>query len=638
MTTDTVSEKTQNPAGIVRVLSDEVIGRIAAGEVVERPASVVKELIENSIDSHARRIEIEIKEGGQKLIEITDDGVGMCRQDAVLAFTPHATSKIRTETDLDSLESLGFRGEALATISAVSRVSLVTRLAGSDAGTRLQVDGGKLGSVEPDHFPRGTRIQVRNLFFNVPARRKFLKSVQSEMAQISDIVCHYMLGYPEIAFRFTRNNTPLADSPGTGTLIDAVLAVYGPEVTSSLVPLKEPLSLAGTGCSLRGFISRPTDARPSNRYMTLLVNRRYVRSKLLSQAIAKALSAFFPKGRWPVLIFDLRMPPEMVDANVHPQKIEVRFRDERWVFGLVWEALQTSLSGLSMVAPDSSSPPEYDASGESRTDGQLSPADIDREEATPSFSPSGATHPSLFGDSDRLEPDSPRPADQQAQPAAGRVYELKEAVERLGPNSVFTSALEPVRQLQDPRILAQLLQSYLLGEDRDGLFIIDQHAAHERILFDTYVQAYRDQKIAAQPLLFPIPLKLLPSERMIMRERGEQLRELGFSIQPEDDGQFYAIAVPILGGKSADNEVIQDLLSQVLGGWETRSLDEVKLDLLKMMACKAAVKAGDPLKEPEMRSLLEQLLKTPNPFTCPHGRPIVVRLATRQIEHGFLRV
>ncbi len=637
MTSDTAAEKNPNASGVIRVLPEEVVGRIAAGEVVERPASVVKELIENAIDAQARRIEIEIKEGGQKLIEITDDGNGMCRQDAVLAFTPHATSKIRSETDLDHLESLGFRGEALATIAAVSRVALVTRLAGSEAGTRLQVDGGRLGSVEPDHFPRGTRIQVRNLFFNVPARRKFLKSVQSEMAQISDVVCHYMLGYPEVAFRFTRNNAPLASSPGSGSLIDAVLAVYGPEVTGSLIPIKEPLSLAGTGCSLRGFISRPTDARPSNRYMTLLVNRRYVRSKLLSQAVAKALSAFFPRGRWPVLVFDLRLPPEVVDVNVHPQKIEVRFRDERWIFGLVWEALQTTLSGLSMVAPDGTASAEFDRSAEPRTDDQPATSESDRDEATPSFSASGPAHPSLFGEPTASTGD----ADASAipQPAiAGRVYELKEAVERLGPSSAAMTALEPVKQLQEPRILAQLLQSYLLGEDRDGLFIVDQHAAHERILFDTYVQAYRDQKIAAQPLLFPIPLKLLPSERMIMKERGEQLRELGFSIQQEDDGQFYAISVPILGGKSADNEVIQDLLSQVLGGWETRSLDEVKLDLLKMMACKAAVKAGDPLKEPEMRSLLEQLLKTPNPFTCPHGRPIVVRLATRQIEHGFLRV
>ncbi|HOY66760.1 MAG TPA: DNA mismatch repair endonuclease MutL [Candidatus Ozemobacteraceae bacterium] len=631
-----MSTETANaPAGVIRVLSEEVVGRIAAGEVVERPASVVKELVENAVDARGRRIEIEIKEGGQKLIEITDDGIGMCRQDAVLAFTPHATSKISSETDLDHLESLGFRGEALATIAAVSRVTLVTRLAGSEAGTRLQVDGGRLGSVELDHFPRGTRIQVRNLFFNVPARRKFLKSVQSEMAQISDIVCHYMLGYPEIAFRFTRNNAPLADSPGTGSLVDAVLAVYGPEVTRSLLPLKEPLTLAGTGASIRGFISRPTDARPSNRYMTLLVNRRYVRSKLLSQAVAKALSAFFPKGRWPVLVFDLRLPPEMVDANVHPQKTEVRFRDERWVFGMVWETLQTTLSGLSMVAPASALTPRTTPDpGAAEAD---SASEQDAEDDAPAHTAAPVAHPSLFG-SLSPAPANSIPIHTQNLPAGrGRIYELKDGNERLAPGSSPVQPLEPVITLNEPRILAQLLQSYLLGEDRDGMFIIDQHAAHERILFDTYVQAYRDQKIAAQPLLFPIPVKLLPSERMIMKERGEQLKELGFGIQQEEDGQFYATAVPMLGGKSADGETIQDLLAQVLGGWESRSLDEIKIDLLKMMACKAAVKAGDPLKEPEMRSLLEQLLKTPNPFTCPHGRPIVVRLTTRQIEHGFLR-
>ncbi|NLI76193.1 MAG: DNA mismatch repair endonuclease MutL [Candidatus Riflebacteria bacterium] len=626
-------------SGIIRVLPPEVVNKIAAGEVVERPASVVKELLENAVDAQSRSIEIEIKEGGQKLIEITDDGVGMTQADAVMAFTPHATSKIGHEEDLDRLSTLGFRGEALATIAAVSRVSLVTRHDTAAAGTRVQVDGGRILQVEPTSFPRGTRLQVKNLFFNVPARRKFLKSVQTEMAQISDIVCHYMMAYPEIAFRFTKGNIPLAHTTGSGQLLDAILAVYGPEVARGLIPLVEPKMLAGSGGSIRGFISKPNDARPSPRYLTTLINRRFVRSKLLSQAISKALSAFFPRGRYPVLVLDLRLPPDAVDVNVHPQKTEVRFRDERWIFGLVWETIQASLSGLRMVGATEGAP----GPGFTPTPGP----------GTPGLADDGTGTDELAGDAADGDAPAPAAAGMAASPpgrtlfpefgtptplpAGGKLYELKDS-EHHGPASVPTgSPFERVLTLREPRILAQMMNAYLLGEDQEGMFVVDQHAAHERILFDTYVRAYGDARVASQPLLFPIPLKLLPSERMLLKDRAGELEDLGFAIQQEEDGQFYATAVPILGDRAAQNEVIQELLGQVLGGMENRTLAEIKTDLLKMMACKAAVKAGDPLKEPEMRSLLDQLLKTDNPFTCPHGRPVVLRLSRRQIEHGFLR-
>lgn len=613
--------------GKIKVLSDDIICRIAAGEVVERPASVVKELVENSIDARADRIEIEIKEGGQKLIEITDNGEGMCRQDAVLAFTPHATSKITDDAELEHVVSLGFRGEALPTIASVARVTMVTRHNSEETASRVTIDGGRIAGVESDSFPGGTRIQVKNLFYNVPARRKFLKSVQAEMAQISDVVCHYMMGYPEIAFKFTKSNIQIAATNGSGNLIDAILAVYGPEVTRNLIQLKEPSSIAGTGMSLRGYISPPNQARPAARYMTTLVNRRVVKTKLLTQAINKACSAFFPKGRYPVLILDLRVPPEMIDVNVHPQKTEIRFKDERWVFSTIWETIQTSLSGLRMVStpvrqldqpasePETADLPDFDDSIERQNHEQGNQTTI--------FTP-----PPTFS----------MPARHSGAPDT-KIYELRD-VERLGPHSQPANpvaAFAPVVTLNRPRILAQLKNSYLLGEDDDGLFIIDQHAAHERILFDQYTSTYKDMPVTAQPLLFPVPLKLLPSERLVIKEQLPELKTLGFSIQQEDDNQFYVTAVPVSEKQTSDNESIQNVLSQVLNGWESRSLAEIKTDLLKMMACKAAVKAGDPLTDSEWHSLLEQLLKTENPFTCPHGRPIVIRLTTRQIETGFLR-
>ena len=615
-------------SGKIKILSDDTICRIAAGEVVERPASVVKELIENAIDAKASRIEIEIKEGGQKLIEITDNGEGMTSQDAVLAFTPHATSKLVDDAELENIASLGFRGEALPTIASVARVSLITRHESESTATRVTLDGGRVASVDSDSFPRGTRIQIKNLFYNVPARRKFLKSVAAEMAQISDIVCHYMMGYPEIAFKFTNSNVLVAATNGSGNLSDAILAVYGPEVTRDLIALKEPTSVAQGGMSLRGFISPPNQPRNAARYMTTLVNRRVVKTKLLTQAINKAISAFFPKGRYPVLILDLRVPSAMIDVNVHPQKTEIRFKDERWVFSTIWETVQASLSGLRMASAPASSATQSDYVTpdlpEYKTEATLS--------ATASAAPAMTT-PSIFTPPPEMQPIRAPSGNEE------RLYEIRDiSSERLGPHSTTpTSAFEPVSILEHPRILAQLKNSYLLGEDDKGLFIIDQHAAHERILFDQYTATYRDMPIAAQPLLFPVPLKLLPSERMVIKDHLVELKELGFTIQQEEDGQYYATAFPVSEKQNNDGESLQDVLGQVLNGWESRSIREIKTDLLKMMACKAAVKAGNKLDESEWNSLLEQLLKTENPFTCPHGRPIVIRLTTRQIETGFLR-
>lgn len=609
----------------IRILSENVVGRIAAGEVVERPASVVKELLENAIDAHARNIEIEVKDGGQKLIEVTDDGIGMTRTDAVLAFTPHATSKIETDADLEKLTTLGFRGEALATIAAVSRVTMVTVHETSKTAVKIQIEGGRIVGVENEHFPRGTRIQVKNLFYNVPARRKFLKSPQSELTQISDIVCHYMMAYPELAFRFTKSNVLVAASTGSGNLIDAILAVYGPETAESMIPLEVPPALAAHGVKIRGFISPPNEPRRAARYMTTLINRRYVRSKLYSQAIFKALSAFFPKGSYPVLVFDMQLDPEMLDVNVHPQKTEVRFKDERLVFAAICETIQTGLSGLKMVAP---SFPQ--TTGDNRSfiqqnfdEGRRNPGEF--PESSSEFK--STMFPQMQQTPGNLKNTAPEP----------RIYDLKDDTERLGPLSLPGEVLQPVKMLESPKILAQLMNSYLLGEDKTGLFILDQHAAHERILFDTYQDAYRDTKITAQPLLFPIPLKLLPSEKAVVEEHFDQIAALGFTVLKEEDGLLYVSAVPILGAKGEEGE-ISNMLTQILGDWGSRTSEDIKTDLLKMMACKAAVKAGDPLEPSEMKSLLDQLLKTANPFTCPHGRPIVIRLTRRTIDKGFLRI
>lgn len=637
--------------GKIKVLSEDVICRIAAGEVVERPASVVKELIENAIDAHATRIEVEIKEGGQKLIEVTDNGEGMTRADAMLAFTPHATSKLQTDEQLDSIATLGFRGEALPTIAAVSRVTLVTHNVSEETGTRINIDGGVMGNPEPDAFPAGTRIQVRNIFYNTPARRKFLKSVQSEMSQISDIVCHYMMGYPEIAFKFTKADVQIASTTGSGKLLDAIVSIYDVDVAKGLIALKVPDFAEEAGIFLQGYISPPNQARPAQRYMTTLVNRRVVKCKLLTQAINKACSAFFPRGKYPVLILDLRLPPEMIDVNVHPQKTEIRFKDEHIIFKLIWETIKSSLTGLKMISDVNDFSGNMAGTSENEVVTESFPefsvaAKSDPLPTTNSIpiSRSGifTAPPSLdgvpninFGSTPAI-PSLSRAAD------GSKIYSVRSEdfitdFSDIKPKTTASaSALSPVATLSNPKILAQLKNTYLLGEDDEGLFIVDQHVAHERVLFDQLVETYKDAPVSAQPLLFPVPLKLLPSERLTIKEHLEEMKGLGFSVYQEDDGQFYVTAVPV-SDKQTEQNVIQEILTQVLEGWESRSVDDIKTDLLKTMACKAAVKAGDPLTPAEWNSLIAQLLKTKNPFTCPHGRPIVVRLTTRQIEVGFLR-
>lgn len=638
----------------IKILDGEVINRIKAGEVVERPASVVKELIENAIDAGATKIEVEIKEGGQKSIEITDNGEGMTPRDALLAFMPHATSKISSDADLENIETLGFRGEALPSIASVSHIVLSTHHISETSGCRLTIDGGKIRGPEPDAFPQGTRIIVKNLFYNTPARKKFLKQPGTEMAQISDIVCHYIMGYPEIAFKFTKSNVKITSSKGSGNLQEAILAVYDTEVTKNLIPLKEPATLANSGMSLKGFISPPNQAKPSPRYTTTLVNRRVVKTKLLNQAISRACASFFPKGKYPVLILDLRVPPEMIDVNVHPQKTEIRFKDERWVFAVIWECIQSSLSGLKMVGapaistnlqPESNNLPDSDTSIETRT------IDLSDDSSNPSiFSPSPdfklpdsyrSLASNIYPQQSQIDFSStPAP---QSTGYENKFFNLNESdletfnTVRSMPQRGTGTAFTPVVKLFNPKLLAQLKNTYLLGEDDDGLFIMDQHVAHERVLFDQLVKTYKDKPVTAQPLLFPVPLKLLPSERLIISEQLDKIKALGFSVQQEEDGLYYVTTIPVSDKKTNDNQSIQNLLSEVLNDWEGRSLSEIKTDLLKTMACKSAIKAGEPLTPPEWNALLEQLLKTDNPFTCPHGRPIVLRLTTKQIEVGFLR-
>lgn len=642
--------------GKIKVLDEEVINRIAAGEVVERPASVVKELIENAIDAGATKIEVEIKEGGQKSIEITDNGEGMTPNDALLAFMPHATSKIRTDDDIGNIATLGFRGEALPSISAVSHITLTTHHEGEPTGCRINIDGGKIVGPEPDAFPKGTRIMVKNLFYNTPARREFLKSPATEMSQISDIVCHYIMGYPEIAFKFTKSNVKITSSKGSGNLLDSILAVYDADVTKSLIPLKEPAYLAENGMSLRGYISPPNQARPSSRYTTTLINRRVVKTKLLNQAISRACSAFFPKGKYPVLILDLRIPPELIDVNVHPQKTEIRFKDENFIFKIMWETIQSSLSGLRMVSdstnsepkPENSFLPELDPTIETRTVDISDNGDSTIFTPAPAFklpdsyrtaaASTGESAPFDFGRTMTMQPMASSGYENKLLDLNESNIESFNTIKPMSQAPAASNAFTPVVKLSNPKILAQLKNTYLLGEDDEGLFIVDQHVAHERVLFDQLVRTYKEKPVTAQPLLFPVPLKLLPSERLILKEQMNEIKALGFNVQQEEDGLFYVTTIPVSDKKTNDNQSIQNLLAQILNGWEGRSIQETKIDLLKTMACKAAVKAGDPLTPDEWNSLLEQLLKTDNPFTCPHGRPIVLRLTTRQIETGFLRV
>ena len=598
----------------IRQLSPEVVRYIAAGEVVERPASVVKELVENAFDAGATGVRVAIQRGGLGAIRMTDDGGGIPAAELELAVTRHATSKLATADDLAHVATLGFRGEALASIGAVSHLEIVSRPPDAATGARLRMVGGEITDQGATGGPAGTTVTVRNLFFNVPARAAFQKSPTTEARHVITALGALALVRPDIALSLTNNGRDALQAPGTGDLLDAIAAVYGPEVAGRLVPLP---ALQERGRAVSGFTALPDEHRANRQYLAFLVNGRWVRSPFLAHAVAEAYRAMLPGGRHPVAVIRLDVPPDDVDVNVHPTKAEVRLRNEHLVYGLVQRAIREALTAqdratLPQWAGWSPDPAPSGASSlpasEAATGGR--PAPTHRGEGA--VSPFGAALASATG--------------------AVRTEATAEESPSLLPDEAV-----PHGHLQ---VLGQIAKTYIVAVGGTGLYLIDQHSAHERVLYEQLLGEAADPAAESgdhsrQLLLAPEVVALSPAQHAWLEEHGEVLTELGFGLEPFGGQSWLVRAVPATLAQRSDTGTIAEVIDGALG---REYGDGPVADRTRWsVACHGAVKAGDALTAAEMAEIIRQLEACDLGRTCPHGRPTMIHLSQDQLAREFGR-
>ena len=576
---------------------------IAAGEVIERPASVVKELLENSIDAGATRISVEIGGGGVELIRVADNGRGIPFDEMEVAFRRFATSKVADAADLDAIGTLGFRGEALPSIGAVAAVTLVSRVHGEDAGGRLNVVEGVVGEKERHGTPPGTTVSVQRLFRSVPARRKFLRSPGAETSRINSLVTRYAMAYPEIAFELTVDGRRGFSSPGSGELREVIAAVYRPETARAMIEL-EPIDMgegeAGPQSHLHvaGMIGPPSLDRANRSYVSLFVNRRWVQNRALGFAVEQAYHGLMKERRYPVAVIDVRLPLSEVDVNFHPGKSEVRFRDESAAFGAVQRTVRQTLTLHSPV-------PEVSHTPTVRPNAAPPPRG-------PAFWP---VEPFKRDEPARSEPAGAHSDDEPPQPAEG-------PPER------------PRRALPALRVLGQVQSSYVAAEGPDGVYLIDQHAAHERVVFERVRSEAERRSAQSQSLLEPVLVELSPAHLELVERQGQVIAGLGIAIEPFGDGAYLLRGVPTLLAGGDPAQALVDVLDTMADGggfesWEDRAAYSI--------ACHGAIRAGMTLTADEMTELARQLEECGSPHTCPHGRPTMIHLSSSQLEREFGR-
>jgi len=566
----------------IKVLSEELALAIAAGEVVERPASVVKELLENSLDAGARRIEILTEGGGRELIEVSDDGCGIPTAEMPLAVARFATSKLSTMQDLFAIESLGFRGEALASIGAVAHIELISRSVDEINGTRLIVDGGQVGEPHSIGTPQGTLVRVRDLFFNMPARRKFLKKDTTERRRIISLVSRYALAYPDVLFKLTQEGRVGFQSSGSGKTRETLAAVFGIETARQMIALS---TTADAPVKVEGYISPLSVHRGSRRGMTFFINGRYVQDASLSAAVTQAYHGLLMVGRYPLAVIFLDLPPGDVDVNVHPAKAEIRFRNPDIVFSVVQRVVRATLLG------------------------QTPPPAIDLQRG--------------WGQADRSRVISPDWA------LSTTEIEKVETIRGAQPTL-------PRGDLPLLRAIGQVGASYLVAEGPDGLYLIDQHAAHERVLFEALMEASTQGEIESQALLEPITIEFTPTQAAILEENLEVMKRLGFEIEPFGQRTYRVRSLPDLLTNVAPEQALRSVVEDFEED-ETPLMAETEARLAARVCKRAAVKAGQVLSLVEQQQLLRDLEACQSPRTCPHGRPTMIHLSVEALEKQFGR-
>jgi DNA mismatch repair protein MutL len=701
--------------GRIRVLPDQVANQIAAGEVVDRPASVVKELLENALDAGAARIRVEVEAGGRRLIRVADDGHGMNRDDALLAFERHATSKLRTADDLLSIATLGFRGEALPSIASVARVTLETATGEETAGTRLEIAGGRILHVDDAALPRGTTIAVADLFFNTPARRKFLRAESTELAHVTALVTHYALVHPEMHFELVSATHTLLSAPPVARIAERIYQIFGKDTLAQLLPVaaETPLQHAGLpepppwkrdpdqpardpgAFRLTGFFSKPELQKLNRNSIYIFVNKRLIRDRLLLHAITEAYRNVIPPTSFPVVLLFLEMPPEEVDVNVHPAKTEVRFRQQNLIHDFVRDSLRTALVRARPAAgflaaldsspaaspslmppavsplpgspesesvpplPDSEPASQLTARADAEPASQLTArADAEPFELTPrlpaavpgklpfdahAFGPGGWGDRQAWGEAaaalfqpGALPPDggcSPNHGDAAAYAPNPATETAQVEAEQAAANLNHLGSLRP---------LGQLRESFILATGEDGLWIIDQHVAHERVLFEKILRDRQVERVQRQRLLMPLLVELKPWQMVVFAHIAKELEANGFEVEPFGPQTLAVKAAPVGLEGSALERMLAEVVEQSGEDQEepkqNEDLTALRRRIAASIACHSAIKVNTPLDPVRMEWLLTELAKTEHPTSCPHGRPIALLYSWKEIQRAFHRI
>lgn len=583
----------------IQILDEATVNKIAAGEVIERPASVVKELIDNSIDAGASEVRVEIKGGGAKLVSVIDNGCGMSRIDTSIAFKKHATSKIRSIEDLEDASTLGFRGEALSSIASVAKVEIITRQKDDISGIKAMVVDGEVEGVSDVGGSVGTTVHVHELFYNTPARRKYLKSERTEIAHITDVVTRHSLGNPDISFTLMSNGKVIVRSPASGELFDTMVHIFGSDVAKSMIPVSFESELV----RVSGYISKPELTRSTGDLQNFFINGRWVSSKPISNALRLGYYMLIPKGRYPAAVLKIHVNPHEVDVNVHPTKSQVRLSHEQEVMDAVISAVEEALEQNRLVH------------------------EIKAVEKTPTIQ-------------SVLEP-VPEPEIKEIVREVQETYtpSVKDTERRLKRTQRTSASIQPSRKgevsgLDGVRIMGQVDNVYIVAELEGKLVLIDQHAAHERILYE---QVRDKASMGWQELITPVTLEFSPKEKVLLEEYLPRLEEMGFAISEFGPNTYVVTTVPSMFGQLESHELVHDIISEIISAGRIKDDTGIYEHICKTMACRGAIKAGAMCTMEQMEDLVRQLQKAQNPYSCPHGRPTMISFSRAELDRMFKR-
>lgn len=681
----------------IHVLNQDTINKIAAGEVIERPMAVVKELTENAIDAGAGAITVEVKDGGKALIRMTDNGVGMNEEDVRLAFTPHATSKIDDAEDLLRVSTLGFRGEALASISSVSQLEMVTKTRNELMGCRYEADGGKERTLEAVGCPDGTTILVRNLFFNTPARLKFLKSSPTEAGYINTLIERLALSHPDISFRFINQNQTKLHTSGNGNLKDVIYHIYGKDITSNLLEV----DASEVSCQVKGFIGKPIISRGNRNYMNYFINGRYIKSSTIHKAIEDAYQPYTMQHRYPFTVLHFTVAPELVDINVHPQKMEIRFSDAQGIYQSVYHAISEALKHrefipeVSLASPASQPVPkkgqatakpvrEPEMFEKKRMQSVQILEEIKKQDEI--LKQQGIMRESaVYGKQDRADASKIMDdvSDMESTKAAGNavpnIRQTEEAVstapnigqteeagstapnigqveivENIVQNTEHTKEVKynvhnPVQESffdkgilseqaqKEVKIIGQVFDTYWILQYDNAMYMVDQHAAHEKVLYERFMKQFSEKKPMVQLLQPPVVLTLTMQEEQAVKEHMSVFEELGYQIEPFGGREYVVNGVPAHLPQIGNEELLKEVIDAMVDE-HSRPTPDILKDKIASMSCKAAVKGNNRLPREQMEELLRELMTLENPYHCPHGRPTMIKMTKTELDKKFKRI